>query len=146
MKRFLRLVTAALLCFASTGTLKAGFTNYDFNLDPALFFDGTTNSLILAGSASRNIFNPGAPPWTNDLVVSNALPVSLGGGGVLGGFAGGDSLLVAQAKAPGSIDAENGTKTGVSVVFDSWEGNWLPDTAIRAAGQSNDREGIAVRV
>jgi hypothetical protein len=239
MKCFRRLITAALLGFASTGTLKAGFTNYDFNLDPATFFDGTTNSLILAGSTTapgRNINNPGAPPWTNgpagafnyfwqpsggtggaadgfmsivdaigneglvccfpyldfitnldssitptplrafriemdlrvgnttninaraadgfsisfaranDLVISNAIPTGLGGAGVLGGFAGGDSLLVAQATAPGSIDAENGTKTGVSIVFDSWEGNWLPDTPIRAAGQSNDREGIAVRV
>jgi hypothetical protein len=239
MKRLPALVTAALLCFASTGTLIAGFTNYDFNLDPATFFDGTTNSLILAGSTTapgRNINNPGAPPWTNgpagafnyfwqpsggtggiadgfmsivdaigneglvcafpyldfitnldssitptplrafriemdlrvgnttninaraadgfsisfaranDLVISNALPVSLGGGGVLAGFAGGDSLAAAQAIAPGSIDAENGTKTGVSIVFDSWEGNWLPDTPVRAAGQSNDREGIAVRL
>jgi hypothetical protein len=236
MKRLLQVVTAALLCFASTGTLKAGFTNFDFNTDPATFFDGTTNSMFLAGSASRNINNPGAPPWingpagaanyfwqpsggtggaadgfmsivdaigneglvcafpyldfitnldssitptplrafriemdlrlgnttninaraadgfsisfarANDLVISNALPLGLGGGGTLGGFAGGDSLAVAQAASPGSIDAENGTKTGVAVVFDSWEGNWLPDTPIRAAGQSNDREGIAVRV
>jgi hypothetical protein len=82
----------------------------------------------------------------NDLVISNALPVTLGGGGVLAGFAGGDSLAVAQASTPGSIDAENGTKTGVAIVFDSWEGNWLPDTPIRGTGLSNDREGIAVRV
>src|SRR6266498_2428650 len=65
MKRLLKLSVAALLGFASTGTLKAGFTNYDFNVDPQSFFDGTTNSFILAGNTTRNIFNPGAPPWTN---------------------------------------------------------------------------------
>lgn len=67
--------------------------------------------------------------------------------GTFNGFAGGDSLAAAQAAA-GSGDAENGTKTGVAVVFDAWQGNYLPDTppADGVAGDSNDREGIAVRL
>src|SRR5512146_433735 len=67
--------------------------------------------------------------------------------GASGGFAGGDDLATAQGTT-GSGDAENGTKTGVSVVFDAWQGNFLPDTPPNngVAGTSNDREGIAVRV
>ena len=67
--------------------------------------------------------------------------------GVIGGFAGGDTT-VANAQSPlGSGDVENGTKTGVSVVFDSWQGNYLPDTPpYSTATPATDREGIAVRV
>jgi len=67
--------------------------------------------------------------------------------GVYNGFAGGDDLATAQGTA-GSGDAENGTKTGVSIVFDAWQGNFLADTPPNngVAGTSNDREGIAVRI
>jgi len=61
------------------------------------------------------------------------------------GFAGGDGGYVQAQGAAGSSDVENGTKTGVAVVFDAWQGNWLPDTPQLGTG-SSDREGIAVRV
>jgi hypothetical protein len=65
--------------------------------------------------------------------------------GVVNGFAGGDDLATAQGPT-GSGDVENGTKTGVAVIFDAWQGNWLPDTPVIAPGGSNDREGIEIRV
>jgi hypothetical protein len=73
------------------------------------------------------------------------------------GFAGGDGSTTVN----GSGDAENGTKTGVAVVFDAWQGNYLPDTqpynnpppsSSSVGGGSigtaaaTDREGFAVRV
>lgn len=65
------------------------------------------------------------------------------------GFAGGDSLDAANAAA-GSSNAENGTKTGLAVLFDAWEGNWLPTNgvigAFRNGGGTTDREGITIRV
>jgi hypothetical protein len=65
----------------------------------------------------------------------------------VGGFAGGDGSYAAASNPNGSTDLENGTKTGVAVVFDAWQGNWLPDTTgISGPGSSTDREGIAVRV
>lgn len=67
--------------------------------------------------------------------------------GVIGGFAGGDGSVAAAQSPLGSGDVENGTKTGVSVVFDSWQGNYLPDTPpFSTANAATDREGIAVRV
>src|SRR5882672_8301411 len=78
--------------------------------------------------------------------------------GALDGFAGGDSLAAAASSA-GSGDVENGTKTGVAVIFDAWQGNFLPDTTPYASppappagvgaapsSASTDREGIAVRL
>ena len=64
--------------------------------------------------------------------------------GVAGGAAGGDSA--AQTTDPaGSGDLENGTKTGVAILFDAWQGNQLPDTG--AGGTLGpDVEGISVRV
>jgi len=80
----------------------------------------------------------------------------LASNGTYGGFAGGDSLAQAQLSSAAVIaanganagDAENGTKTGVAIVFDAWQGNYLPDTPPNdgVAGDSNDREGIAVRI
>jgi len=76
-------------------------------------------------------------------------------------FAGGDGSTTIN----GSTDVENGTKTGVAVVFDAWQGNYLPDTlpynspppssssvGVGQGGGSigtsaaTDREGFAVRV
>ncbi len=65
----------------------------------------------------------------------------------VGGFAGGDGSVAAALNPAGSTDVENGTKTGVAVVFDAWQGNYLPDTPpVNGPGTSTDREGIAVRV
>src|SRR5258708_1935882 len=66
--------------------------------------------------------------------------------GVVGGFAGGDGSYQVAQSPTGSTDVENGTKTGVAVVFDAWQGNWLPDTPQLNGTGSSDREGIAVRV
>ena len=62
----------------------------------------------------------------------------------LGGYAGGDSA--AQTTDPaGSTNPESGSKTGVSISFDAWAGNWLPDTG--AGGVPGpDRVGVFVRV
>jgi hypothetical protein len=71
---------------------------------------------------------------------------------VVGGFAGGDGSVAAAASSSGSTDVENGTKTGVAVVFDAWQGNYLPDTTPYAgttgigSSAATDREGIAVRL
>lgn len=62
------------------------------------------------------------------------------GRGIVFGFAGGDDLATAQSPL-GSGLPENGSKTGVAIVFDAWQGNWLPDTP-----NYQDVEGIAVRV
>jgi hypothetical protein len=75
----------------------------------------------------------------NDPALTNLL------NGTFTGFAGGDSLEAARNSA-GAGNAEAGTKTGVSVSFDAWEGNWLPDVDARNAGNSNDKEGVSVRV
>jgi hypothetical protein len=64
--------------------------------------------------------------------------------GVTGGAAGGDDAATTLSAA-GSGDLENGTKTGVSVLFDAWAGNWLPDTGADGT-PGPDTEGIAVRV
>lgn len=74
--------------------------------------------------------------------------------GVVNGFAGGDGSVAAAQNPAGSGDVENGTKTGVAVIFDAWFGNFLPDTPIRLsdnagdapAGGANDSEGVEVRV
>jgi len=73
--------------------------------------------------------------------------------GVLNGFAGGDGSVAAASAAAGSGDVENGTKSGVSVLFDSWQGNYLPDTSPYSSpptgvtsSAATDREGIAVRI
>jgi hypothetical protein len=72
--------------------------------------------------------------------------------GLTGGFAGGDSLSAAM-NTNGSSEPENGTRTGISVIFDAGQGNYLPDTPPYdgsspnpSEGHPNDREGIAVRV
>ncbi len=66
---------------------------------------------------------------------------------VVNGFAGGDGGYAPAQSPLGSTDVENGTKTGVAIVFDAWQGNWLPDTTqINGTSGSSDREGIAVRV
>src|SRR5438105_2520689 len=66
--------------------------------------------------------------------------------GVAGGTAGGDSC--AEATSPlGGGTFENGTKTGVAIIFDAWQGNTLPDTGPGGTCvASSDVEGIAVRV
>src|SRR5436309_2466978 len=72
--------------------------------------------------------------------------------GSAAGFAGGDGSVAAAATSSGSTDLENGTKTGVAVVFDAWQGNYLPDTPAYAgttgvgSSAATDREGIAVRL
>ena len=78
----------------------------------------------------------------NDPALSNIVQYMdpFTGRGIVFGFAGGDSLAEAQNPA-GSGLPENGSKTGVAVIFDAWQGNWLPDTP-----DNRDREGIAVRV
>jgi hypothetical protein len=64
--------------------------------------------------------------------------------GIVYGYAGGDSD--AQTLDPiGSGNAENGSKTGVAISFDTWQGNRLPDTG--AGGiPGPDVEGFTVRV
>jgi hypothetical protein len=78
----------------------------------------------------------------NDPALSNIVqyvdPVT--GRGIVFGFAGGDDLATAQSPQ-GSGLPENGSKTGVAIVFDAWQGNWLPDTP-----NFRDVEGVAVRV
>ena len=66
------------------------------------------------------------------------------GRGIVFGYAGGDSA--AQTQDPiGGGNPENGTKTGVAISFDTWQGNWLPDTG--AGGTPGpDVEGLTVRV
>src|SRR5262249_5151294 len=68
---------------------------------------------------------------------------------VFGGFAGGDSDAEATAVPPTSADAENGVRTGLSVCFDTWAGNYLPRNGVLAGttpGTSDDTEGIEIRV
>jgi hypothetical protein len=64
--------------------------------------------------------------------------------GVTGGAAGGDDAATCLS-ATGSGDLENGTKTGVSILFDAWAGNWWADTGTGGV-PGPDSEGIAVRV
>jgi hypothetical protein len=82
----------------------------------------------------------------SDVVLSNATVYvnELTGFGISYGYGGGDSD--AQTLDPiGSGNAENGTKTGVAISFDTWQGNRLPDTG--AGGiPGPDVEGLAVRV
>ena len=54
--------------------------------------------------------------------------------GSAAGFAGGDGNVANAATSSGSTDLENGTKTGVAVVFDAWQGNYLPDTTPYSGG------------
>jgi hypothetical protein len=64
--------------------------------------------------------------------------------GVAFGAAGGDDAAT-TLNPNGSGDLENGTKSGVAVIFDAFAGNMLPDTG--AGGQPGpDVEGIEVRV
>ncbi|MCS7089881.1 MAG: PA domain-containing protein [Verrucomicrobiota bacterium] len=78
----------------------------------------------------------------NDPALSNIVQYvnPLTGRGIVFGFAGGDDLATARSPL-GSGLPENGSKTGVAIVFDAWQGNLLPDTPNNA-----DVEGIAVRV
>lgn len=86
----------------------------------------------------------------NDVALSNAVNVILDAGfppymppiGRLWGFAGGDSLAQAQDPAGANLP-ENGTKTGLSICFDAYKGNWLPDGGGPTPG--NDVVGITVR-
>lgn len=89
------------------------------------------------------------PALSNATQVVVVPPVDLGdfklpGGGLLFGFAGGDSADVATSPA-GSGLPENGSKTGVAIAFDAWAGNTLPDTGPNGT-PGGDVEGIAVRV
>ncbi len=87
----------------------------------------------------------------NDPVIYNATNT-----GVLRGTAGGDSLNQASEPAsniPGcdAGNAESGTKTGVAISFDAWQGNWLPWNGVAtnyntAGTPSNDQIGLDVRV
>lgn len=82
----------------------------------------------------------------NDVALSNVVQyVNPGTGrGIVFGYGGGDSA--AQTQDPiGGGNPENGTKTGVAISFDTWQGNWLPDTG--AGGTPGpDVEGLTVRV
>lgn len=64
------------------------------------------------------------------------------------GWAGGDS--VATANDPNaSGNPETGTRTGLAISFDTWQGNWIhtqSDVTTNANGTSNDKEGITVRL
>ena len=60
------------------------------------------------------------------------------------GAAGGDSCAEAQSSTT-SATLENGTRTGVAIIFDAWQGNTLPDTG-PGGTCGPDVEGIAVRV
>src|SRR5437773_965045 len=100
MKRSLRIVAAAVLCFASSSITPTPLRAFRIEMD--LRVGNTTNINARAADGFSISF-----ARANDLVISNALPLGLGGAGALGGFAGGDSLALAQATAPGSIDAEN---------------------------------------
>jgi len=67
----------------------------------------------------------------------------------LRGTAGGDSLAQASesASTPASCDAGNlecGTKTGVAVSFDAWNGNWWPANGVYPTG--DDTIGVNIRV
>lgn len=64
------------------------------------------------------------------------------------GWAGGDSPAVAN-DPNGNGNPESGTRTGLAISFDTWQGNWLNTTdggAVTNAGGSNDREGISIRL
>ncbi len=89
-----------------------------------------------ADGFSVSYVREGDPALTN--VVNNIDPGT--GRGIVFGFAGGDDLATAQSPA-GSGLPENGSKTGVAISFDAWQGNWLPDTS-----DNRDREGLTVRV
>jgi hypothetical protein len=84
----------------------------------------------------------------SDVALSNAAvyvdPVTLRG--IAFGYAGGDSC--GEATSPsGSATMENGSKSGVSILFDTWQGNTLPNTASNPnCVGGNDVEGFAVRV
>lgn len=89
------------------------------------------NDPVLANAAIINPGFEGTPPYNPPI-------------GRLAGFAGGDSAAQTQDPA-GSTNPESGTKTGVSIAFDAWAGNWMPDTG--AGGVPGpDRVGIFVRV
>jgi hypothetical protein len=64
--------------------------------------------------------------------------------GIAMGAAGGDDAATTQSPL-GSTDFENGTKSGVAVIFDAWQGNMLPDTG-PGGTPGPDVEGIEVRV
>lgn len=84
----------------------------------------------------------------NDVALSNVVQFvnPLTGRGIPFGFAGGDGCDQANSPA-GAGTLENGTKTGISIVFDAWQGNELPNTATNPnCTDDNDVEGIAVRV
>src|SRR3989441_4811419 len=60
------------------------------------------------------------------------------------GAAGGDDAAT-TTNPSGSGDLENGTKTGVAICFDAWQGNMLPDTG-PGGTPGPDVEGIEIRV
>lgn len=212
MKRTVKLIGAALLGAACSGTVFAGHQVFNFDndpgSDPALsqalilgthnYYSATGEQIWSSGAGVGINGNPktggylslcDATNGNNNLVfvfpdVDSGLPVKAfqidmdmrvgnphaangrpadgfsisfarngdialqnATNGIVGGFAGGDSSIANAQNPLGSTDVENGTKTGVAVVFDAWQGNWLPDTQpINNTGGSNDREGIAVRV
>src|SRR5712691_2078484 len=73
----------------------------------------------------------------SDPVLANAT------NGVGLGAAGGDSCAEAQSSTT-SATLENGTRTGVAIIFDAWQGNTLSDTG-PGGTCGPDVEGIAVR-
>jgi hypothetical protein len=86
---------------------------------------------VLVNAAIVNPGFEGSPPYQPAI-------------GRLAGFAGGDSA--GQTTDPaGSTNPESGTKTGVSIAFDAWAGNWLPDTGSGGA-PGPDLVGVFVRV
>jgi hypothetical protein len=139
--------------FPATGGYLAICDATNANNNLVFVFPDVDNGLPVKGFQIEMDLRVGGP-GTSSFRPADGFSVSFARGGdpvlvaatnsVVTGFAGGDSLAAARA-ANGSINCENGTKTGVSVVFDSWQGNWLPDTAQLGTG-SNDREGIAVRL
>lgn len=84
---------------------------------------------VLANAAI--IQNPGSPPYLP--------PV-----GRYFGFAGGDDAATATNQAGSSL-GENGSKTGLAIAFDAYQGNTLPDTG-PGGTPGPDKRGIAVRV
>src|SRR6266699_2175739 len=67
---------------------------------------------------------------------------------VFNNWAGGDSLAVAS-DPNGSGNPEQGTKTGLAVCFDTWQGNWLPLNGVitnNPATGGNDIEGVYIRL
>lgn len=71
-------------------------------------------------------------------------------GGNFGRWAGGDSVATANDHTGLSGgNPESGTRTGLAISFDTWEGNWLatnPNLSWTNSSGSNDREGMNIRL